>query len=470
MSKKTLDTEILIMRKVLAYSTNNEVIPALRCLTADGQGGTYWATPAALGGIPAFNNININSSNISAAVPFTTLSVTTTNGIGVSASNTGFTLTGQAFTQFDVSGTTSLYAFSNNTPNPSVRFIGGTGVQLATDSVNNWITIQAEPSSIGGGIYTFNNIAVVENLANPVLTGVVTTTGVNQTLSTIGSNDILISAIPGYNQLFFGISSFRSEEYLAMSTLANYGFGSSLSSVSSLFTDRVLFSLSTQDTVNLISNISIGIRTQFDNTNQQLSLKLATSLFQNFSNSYGTVTSTLKGATVSTFSFTSSLGLTGGTGTIAGPPILDTLFVSTHSFNISSMSSLFLKGGQTTFQFSPAFLTGATNQGATFPLLPISTFLVACNSVISSTTFTRPWLPANTTGNSNLYTDTVSMTIYPQELRNSYTSTYIICHRLLNYKHNFNYPGAGFLTSTLSNATSPTNALHIQINGSVFNA
>jgi hypothetical protein len=468
-SKTTLNTDVLTIRKVFALSTNDAVIPALRCLTSDGYGGTYWATPAALGGSPAFNGVNINSNQINALGSSNTLSVITTNGITVSASNLGYTLIGQAFTQLAVDGTNTLVGYSNNTAKSTIRFVPGTGIQMTTDPLTNTLTFQAAPSSIGGGIYTFNKFETLKNLVRPTDKASFATTGVNQTISTIGSNDILISSDPGRNAIFIGISTFNSPEYLTISTLANYGYRSSLSSVKDLFVDNPLMIFSTQNTVNLISNISVGIKQQFDVTNVLISQKVAQSFFENFEEKYGQVTSTLKLGATSTFCFTSSLGLTDGFGIQASPPIADTLFISTHSFRLESMSNLLLSEGQTTIQWSPSFLIGATQQGATFPLLEISTFLIASNSVVSTTTFTRPWMAMNATTNSNLYTDTFTMRIDPRELSNSYTSTYKICHRILNYKHD-TYPptNSGFATSTLSTITSPRHALQVQITGKKF--
>jgi hypothetical protein len=56
-SRRTYDTDVITLRTVFAKNPGNSNVPALRVLTADGQGGTYWAVPSSLGVYPSFNQI-----------------------------------------------------------------------------------------------------------------------------------------------------------------------------------------------------------------------------------------------------------------------------------------------------------------------------------------------------------------------------------------------------------------------------
>ncbi len=48
--RRSYDTDEITLRKIFAKSaTDNRAIGALRVLTADGTGGTYWAVPSTLG-------------------------------------------------------------------------------------------------------------------------------------------------------------------------------------------------------------------------------------------------------------------------------------------------------------------------------------------------------------------------------------------------------------------------------------
>ena len=76
---QTLDTDILTVRKINVLTQTNSFIPALTTLTSDGQGGTYWAVPATLGGIPAINEVVVDNKKITASNPFNTFSISSSS-------------------------------------------------------------------------------------------------------------------------------------------------------------------------------------------------------------------------------------------------------------------------------------------------------------------------------------------------------------------------------------------------------
>jgi hypothetical protein len=77
----SLDTDSITIRKVNALTPTNGFIPALTTLTSDGQGGTFWATPSSLGGIPAINRIVVDNTQFTASNSFNTFAISSGTGI-----------------------------------------------------------------------------------------------------------------------------------------------------------------------------------------------------------------------------------------------------------------------------------------------------------------------------------------------------------------------------------------------------
>ena len=89
--RRTYDTDSLVVRKIFALDSTNKPIPALQTLTSDGSGGTFWAVPQALGGLPSFNAVDANGTQILANAPFNTLTMTT-EGMGLDVDPTTNTM------------------------------------------------------------------------------------------------------------------------------------------------------------------------------------------------------------------------------------------------------------------------------------------------------------------------------------------------------------------------------------------
>jgi len=146
-SSKSYDTDKLTIRQVFAYNQNNTVIPALQVLTSDGHGGTFWAVPSSLGGIPVFNEVIINGVPITATLSHSTITLNTSDGLGsiLDPATNNVRLISKAFAQIDISGGNSIVGYSNGILTPNVvKFAGCNGFFLNSDPFTNTIYIYGD--------------------------------------------------------------------------------------------------------------------------------------------------------------------------------------------------------------------------------------------------------------------------------------------------------------------------------------
>ena len=149
-SRRTYDTDVITLRTVFAKNPGNSNVPALRTLTADGAGGTFWAVPSTLGVNPSFNQIITSGGTYTADLSYNTFRLTAGENIGMVNGPPGSNQTyvyAKAFSQFDVSGENSVYAFLNNQLDSSVTFAGQGGIQIRADPATNTMFIVGASSN-----------------------------------------------------------------------------------------------------------------------------------------------------------------------------------------------------------------------------------------------------------------------------------------------------------------------------------
>lgn len=227
-SRRTYDTDSITLRTVFAKNPDNTNVPALRTLTADGLGGSYWAIPSSLGGYPAFNRIITDAATYNADLSYNTFRITGTSGIGIAngpAGSNQMILYGQAFQTIDVSGDNSIQ--SSAASSNIFRVAGQGGITVSAEPMTRTLFIGAPTSAISTGVYAFFQNYVVESVSSIQTSAFSNTAGVYITAnstSTVqnwaGVGDILLSANTLNKGIFISISSFNSAEYLAMSTAA----------------------------------------------------------------------------------------------------------------------------------------------------------------------------------------------------------------------------------------------------------
>jgi len=282
MSRRTLDTESITIRQVNALTPTNGLIPALTTLTSDGKGGTFWAVPSSLGGIPAYNQVVVDNHNIPATTFFNTLSISTSQGLGsiVDPTQNLITLYSKGFDTFDISGGNKVRSYANSILSPTMKLVGRNGVRISGDPYTRTLFFDSETITVPPGPYNFSHINVISNASTFSLEAVdnsnnlvITAEKSNARLNFIGLGDIILDASATSNAVYMSISSFNSADYLNISTLAQGAYGSTLSTVSTLFCDISTYvgGISTLSSIviNTVSSLSthVGLRMQRDEDN-----------------------------------------------------------------------------------------------------------------------------------------------------------------------------------------------------------
>ncbi len=252
-SRRTYDTDVITLRTVFAKNVVNSNIPALRVLTADGTGGTYWAIPSSLGQNPAFNEIITSAGTYTADLSYNRFRLFAGEGLGMvngPAGSNQTTLYGKAFTNVDVSGGNAFYAFTSNILNPTIRVATTGAIQARSDPATNTLFIDgpvSNPYIVSTGQYGFYQVKVTPE-ASSITSSLqgwtgdyITANSPSTLLRFIGYNDIHLSTNVTTNSVFFSISTFTSQGYLDTSTVAAVAYPNSISTVSSLYTSLAQF-------------------------------------------------------------------------------------------------------------------------------------------------------------------------------------------------------------------------------------
>lgn len=255
-SRRTYDTDSITLRTIFAKNPGNSNVPALRVLTADGTGACYWAIPSSLGLNPSFNEIITSAATYTADLSYNKFRLLAGEGIGMvngSAGSNQTTLYAKAFSQFDLSGGNSIYAFSNTYLDPSVTFAGENGIQVRSDPGTKTLFIGATGNSIANistGIYGFYQLKVT-NTTSSITSSVqgldgnfITASSPSTLMRFLGYQDIQLSTNVTTNSVFFTISTFTSQGYLNISNAAYSAYPSSLSTISSLYVQSNVFTSS----------------------------------------------------------------------------------------------------------------------------------------------------------------------------------------------------------------------------------
>ena len=272
-SKRSLDTDYITLRNIFAKVSDNRPAPAGYLLTSVGDGRTYWAAPSTLGGLPTFSEVQLDSNGFIGTNSLRSLQLTASNGIllstSLSSTTSSLQILGTNFSYLDVSGVSSIYAFSNFQLNNSL-FIASEGF-LSTSTIpsENTLTIGSlrEAPALSTNILSFQSLKVLSTLVSP------------DDVSLNPGNMIWSKTDAATFPVFAGIqdfvfhtnfippilgielSSYSAQGFLGLSTVVATSFLSTLSSISSLYTQTNIFStaftsLSTTESVNFSTNVS----------------------------------------------------------------------------------------------------------------------------------------------------------------------------------------------------------------------
>lgn len=428
-SRKTYDTEIITLRQVVAYNSNNSFIPAGRVLTSLGNGQTAWQNISSLGSTLAFNTVIANGTTINADQLTNTLTLSTLEGMGMTTDvpTKTVSLFSKGFSQLDISGNNSIKSYSNSLLTPTIKFAGLEGVTLSSDPQTNTVYFRTANPIVSTGIYgyhavnVFSNVNTCNNSAfDDPNKAVLNSTSPSTHLNVFGLNDIQLYANITSNAFFIGISSFTSQTYLGMSTTISQN----ASTISSLIIESssTLSQLSTP-IYNTISNLSVSVATRIDyDANYFLTNYVSKNVYAANSTSISGVLSNLDAPFVSSFTV-SERSQTG---------VLDTdiLYLSSTQLTLQSMCNIIYNSSNPLrLSCSPSLLFNTNTGGTQNQIFFVSTLLYAGETPLLNTAFTRPWMATNTSG-SNLYTDTFSLTMSRANAIDNMTSSIVLMHQI----------------------------------------
>ena len=482
MSRISQDITNLTIQSIYPRNKNGSFIPALRTLTSDGVGGTYWAIPSTLGVYPAYTSVVVDNVEIPAIHSTNTLYLSSSVGIGLSPNEatSRIDIFGKSFGGFIVSSGNTLLAYSNSIVTPNVNLIGTSGIRIDADPLTQTLKFSGIPTAISTGVYAYNQINVISNAVDFETTPqstILTAPSPTSVLTMMGTGDVLLSTQVTKNTVVLSISSFTSEAYLSTSTLAANAYPFTLSTTSTLFYDIPRSVSTTQSLVDTMITLSTGIHTKFvyDNTNLQNNYTTR-AYFDYITIPLGQAQATqdtqinrVVGNSLSTFTVISSMGVeTNAIGTGFTDTTSTFFEFSTVSFRLDSLSSLFNYNVTTQVTYNPSLWFSYSTDAATI-LRYISTGVRVGTTLIPEVKFTRPFHAVFTVANlSNLYTDRMTLIIPKEQILQNITSTFTLYHTMKPFQERDNNQLlAGLQSVNYLNDTDPNAGVTVTITGSV---
>jgi hypothetical protein len=272
-SKRTLDTDYITFRRVFAKLSDNSQIPAHYVLASVGDGRTYWAEPSTLGAFPTFSEFQFDSNSYIGTNTNRTLYINASNGIGfstgLSSAVTNLQIYGKLFQRIDISGVSSLYAYSNFLVNNTFTVATEGFVSSSTTPSQTTLTIHslAEVPALSTNIISYQSLKVISSVVAPLdptpFAGNMIWSKTDPSTFPVfsGYQDFILQTIFTPPTIGFELSSYSARSFLQLSTIVATSYMSTLSSISSLYTQKDIFStamisLSTTEYVNYSTNVS----------------------------------------------------------------------------------------------------------------------------------------------------------------------------------------------------------------------
>jgi hypothetical protein len=272
-SKKSLDTDYITFRKVFAKLSDNSQVPANYVLASYGNSQTYWASPSTLGLLPTFTEARFDSSSYIATQDSRFLRLVGSNGVllstTVSSTTSSLELINTSFQRIDISGFSSLYAYSNFMLDNSLRFATTGFLSSSTIPSQNIITIYSEKEApaLCTNIISYQALKVISSLSSPIDTSpfagnmIYSKTDASSYPTFAGVDDFVFRTNFSPPTLAIQLSSYTAEAFLGISSLVATSYVSTMSTISSLYTQKDIFStgvrsLSTTEGIYASTNIS----------------------------------------------------------------------------------------------------------------------------------------------------------------------------------------------------------------------
>ena len=250
-SRRTLDTDNITLRKIFARLASNNSYPfAGTVLVSGGDGTSFWGEPSTLGMAPSFQEFQTDLGTFYPSTSSTIRLLQSTNVYMSTIGKNNILLTTPLFSQIDISGSGSLYAYSNFLLNNRLLIAGQGFVSSVTTSSNNTLFLSSTrtPAPFSTNLISYQQLKIQSTVTSPIdltqMTGnsLFVKNDFYMMPSLIGQRDFLLRPTVQPLQIQFELSSFSAKGYLTISTLVNTNFLSTLSTISSIYTDKASFS------------------------------------------------------------------------------------------------------------------------------------------------------------------------------------------------------------------------------------
>jgi hypothetical protein len=374
--RRSYDTDEITLRKVFAKSVvDNANIGALKVLTADGAGGTYWTIPSTNGAWnPSFNRIVTSAGTFTADLSYNTFTLSQGTSIGFTEGegDNQLYIFGKSFNEVNVVGNNPIYAFENNTLNPVLRMEGTGGLNIRSDPTTNTLTFDVQGNQISTSQNTFQRVKVlntstitngVSSLSDFVILNANDTSSI---LTFAGIGDIELSTNYTTNTIFIGLD---------ISTGTVSSLAGQFSFFSSSYTKLTDFSTATIQLSTVgTSNFSTAVSTSYG-INSNLSIVVFNLPFNQYT-------------TLAQFNFTKGVLETGISTISTTYTPLPALFSTSLGLNnristfniISSVSTVNVYGGNVT-NFTASQVNFYQGDLSTFSTTTGNTFLSTFSSI-----------------------------------------------------------------------------------------
>lgn len=250
-SKRSLDTDYITLNRVFAKLSDNSQVPANYVIASVGDGRTYWAAPSTLGGLPTFSEFQFDSNTYSGTNQNRTLLLTASNGIGLSTVQTSsLQVFAKSFQFIDISGVSSLYAYSNFRLKNSFLVAPEGFLSSSSLPAENTLTIQSlrQAPALSTNIISYQSIKVISSMVSPAdpseFAGNMIWSKTDASTFPVfsGVQDFVFHTVFTPPTIRLELSSYSARGFLGISSLVASSYLSTLSSISSIYTQKDIFS------------------------------------------------------------------------------------------------------------------------------------------------------------------------------------------------------------------------------------
>ncbi len=416
-SGRSLDTDLLILRSLFAIDSNTNLpVSTSFILGTDGRGGLDWQS--------VFTNISSASGLTNSGVGYlpstifsfstSILSMSSVQGIGFSTLSTNIGLGG---IPGSITGP-QLYSTVSSIFSPPV-YVSPTMLVSSVDSfINGNFAYPQAIASTNIGLATYGYISssqLLSSIQNFQANSISAITSTTRGLGTAGyiSSQQLLSTTAGLARYGYVSTAQLMFTVGQLSTIEEANFQSSLIGLGTLgYTSTLTFLSATN---GLVRNINV------DRANNLIVY-----------NSRVTISSLENLAFLSSFT-NSSLTYKGNNGILTASTVSRDLFFSTANLQFGSHSNYITQSTQISVDIFPTFVFTNLSLVNTPQIYALSTMVQYKKNLLSNVTNTNFFVATGIDcPNSNVFQQTIRMSLIGQQIQSNYDEDYVLLHRVVN--------------------------------------